>query len=146
VLTRSGAKSIESMNVGDLVLTQETKTGELSYQPVLVVHHNPPNVTLEIDLGEETIVATPIHRFWLAGTGWIMARDLKAGDSVRVLGASSKIRGVRPGSVQPVFNLEVARGHSFFVGERGALVHDNSLVLPTPEPFDAPLTVAASTR
>jgi hypothetical protein len=49
---------------------------------------------------------------------------------------------------QSVFNLEVAHGRSFFVGGAGALVHDNSLVEPTPEPFDAPptRTVAASGR
>ena len=44
---------------------------------------------------------------------------------------------------QAVFNLEVAEGHDFFVGRQGALVHDNSLVQPTPEPFDAAPELAA---
>jgi len=36
-----------------------------------------------------------------------------------------------------VYNLEVAEGQSFFVGTLGALVHDNSLVSPVQQPFDA---------
>ena len=37
-------------------------------------------------MGGETIVATGIHRFWKAGKGWTMARDLKAGDRLRMIG------------------------------------------------------------
>ena len=66
-----------------------------------------------------------------------MARDLKPGDTLRTLGGTGPRRGRRGRRVQPVFNLEVAHGQSFFVGDRGVLVHDNSLVEPTPEPFDA---------
>ena len=36
--------------------------------------------TLRIAIGGESIVATGIHRFWKAGKGWTMARELKAGD------------------------------------------------------------------
>jgi hypothetical protein len=39
--------------------------------------------------------------------------------------------------VQPVFNLEVAEGHDFFVGKSGVLAHDNSVIKPVSEPFDA---------
>jgi hypothetical protein len=36
-----------------------------------------------------------------------------------------------------VYNLEVAEGRSYFVGDRGALVHDYSPVLPVSGAFDA---------
>ena len=49
----------------------------------------------------------------------------------------ARVETVEADEVQPVYNLEVAHGQSFFVGQRGVLVHDNSLVQPTPEPFDA---------
>ena len=39
-----------------------------------------PPPTLRITIGGESIVATGIHRFWKAGKGWTMARELKAGD------------------------------------------------------------------
>ncbi len=82
-------------------------------------------------------MATGIHRFWKAGKGWTMARDLKAGDPVRTLGGVATVASVVADKTQPVFNLEVADGHDFFVGRAAALVHDNSLVEATPAPFDA---------
>ena len=117
--------------------------GRLSYQPVLAVFHNPPAPTLRVSLGDESIVATGIHRFWKAGHGWAMARDLKAGDTIRTLGGAARVTAVESDETQPVFNLEVAEGGSFFVGQQGALVHDNSRVHPTPEPFDAAPDLAA---
>ncbi len=137
VRTLDGSTEIEKLRAGDLVLTQGPKTGELKYQPIVTAYHNPPNATLRIDLGNETIVATGIHRFWKAGKGWVMARELKPGDALRALGGLAVVKSVENERVQPVFNLQVADGESFFVGKAGVLAHDNSLVNPTPSPFDA---------
>ena len=41
-----------------------------------------------------------------------------------------------------MFNLKVMRAQSFFVGERGMLVHDNSAVEPVSQPFDLVLEIA----
>jgi hypothetical protein len=153
VHTLAGLRPIETLKAGDQVLTQNTTTGLLSFEPILAVYHNPPNQTVRVWLGapegtsrtgadaseddEESIVSTGIHRFWKAGRGWVMARELRAGDTLRVLGGLARVEAVESDAVQPVFNLEVAHGQSFFVGERGVLVHDNSLVQPTTEAFDA---------
>jgi Pretoxin HINT domain len=137
VQTVDGPRPIEDLKIGDRILTQDTTTGVLSYQPALAVFHNLPAGTLRVRLGGEAIVATGIHRFWKAGKGWTMARDLKPGDAIRQLGGIARVESVETEAVQPVFNLEVARGSSFFVGKAGSLVHDNSLVVPVPEPFDA---------
>jgi hypothetical protein len=137
VLTLDGPRPIESIRVGDRVLTQDTAGGALSYQPVVAIYHNPPSATSRVDLGGEAIVATNIHRFWKAGRGWVMARDLKPGDPVRILGGTALVVAVEPQPIQRVYNLEVAQNQSFFVGHLGALVHDNSLVEPSPAPFDA---------
>jgi hypothetical protein len=138
VRTLLGPRPIESIEVGDQVLAQDVTTGALSFEPVVALHHNPPKPTLRIDLGDEAIVATPIHRFWRAGQGWAMARDLKPGDTIRRLGGTARVVSVSEEQVQPVFNLDVAERRSFFVGASGALVHDNSLVDPVLHPFDAP--------
>jgi hypothetical protein len=37
----------------------------------------------------------------------------------------------------PLYNLDVARNRTFFVGVRGTLFHDNTLPAPRLEPFDA---------
>lgn len=108
----------------------------LGFQPVVVAYHNPPNATFRIELGNETIVATGIHRFWKAGQGWVMARELKYGDRLRTVGGIALVKAVEPDRVQPVYNLQLADGDSFFVGEQGVLAHDNSIVNPTERPFD----------
>ena len=69
VWTQEGKRPIEEIRYGDQVLTRNTATGVLGFQPVVTVYHNPPNATYRIDLGGESIVATGIHRFWKAGVG-----------------------------------------------------------------------------
>jgi hypothetical protein len=145
VRTLDGPKPIESIEVGDRVLSQDTSTGALSFQPVLVTHHNPPSATLQVKLEDgEAILASTFHRFWLAGEGWRMARDLKPGDRLRTLNGTVRVAAVEAADVQPVFNLDVAGGHSFFVGKDATLVHDNSVPSTRIEPFDAHPTLAAS--
>ncbi len=134
-----GPRPIEGLLAGDDVLTQDPRTGELRYQSLVAVYHNPPNATFRVDLADvdEPIVATGIHRLWKAGKGWAMVRDLKPGDVLRTLGGTVAVKSVKEERVQPVFNLRVADGESFFVGRTGILAHDNSTINPTPEPFDA---------
>ncbi len=111
-----GTRPIESIRVGDRVLTQDIKTGALGYHPVTVIHHNPPSPTFLVKVGGDTIVSSPFHRFWIAGSGWVMARDLKGGETLRLLDGPARVESVESGPVQPVFNLDVAEAHDFFAG------------------------------
>lgn len=146
VRTREGIRPIESLSIGDIVLTLNTTTGALGFHPVVCVHRNPPSETYRITLGKETIVSSAFHRFWVAGKGWVMARSLKPGDVLRTLGSLGKVDTIQHGRVEPVFNLDVAEDNDFFVGQTGALVHDNSLPDLRLAPFDATPVLAASTR
>ncbi len=74
-----GPRSIETIQVGDRVLSQNTSSGVLGYQPVMAIHRTKTAATVRVAVDGETIVATGIHRFWKAGKGWTMARDLKPG-------------------------------------------------------------------
>jgi len=143
VHTRTGLRPIESVRIGDQVLTQDPRTGALSFQPVVAAVHNKPDRVLKISLGQEVVSATDIHRFWRVGQGWVMARDLKPGDVLRALGGVASVKAVERDGVEPVFNLVVMQEQSFFVGQRGMLVHDNSLVEPVLQPFDAVPELAA---
>jgi hypothetical protein len=138
VQTVDGLRPIESLKVGDLVLSQSIDTGALAYKPILVVHHNPPSPTFRIKVEGEAIISSYFHRFWVAGRGWVMARDLKAGDAVRTLGGVVKVDSVEDDKTQLVYNLDVAEAADFFVGKLGALVHDNTLPDPRLVPFDGP--------
>ncbi|MGP0070098.1 MAG: polymorphic toxin-type HINT domain-containing protein [Isosphaeraceae bacterium] len=144
VQTIDGPRPIEDLRSGDVVLTQDPRTGELKYQPLINVFHNPPNPTFRVELDGESVVATGIHRLWKAGKGWTMVRELKPGDILRTLGGTATVKSVVEEKVQPVFNLQVADGESYFVGRTGVLAHDNSTINPTPEPFDAVEPVAVS--
>ncbi len=143
VQTLAGLRPIETLQIGDQVLTQDIKSGALRYRSILVVHHNPPSSTFKINFGDETVVSSYFHRFWKVGHGWVMARDLEAGDILRTLGGRSRVESIEPGAVQPVFNLDVADDADFFVGRLGALVHDNTLPDLRLTPFDAPPKLAA---
>ena len=139
VKTRQGPRAIETIQTGDLVLAQDATTGALAFQPVTAVHHNQPAATvrLRLDNGEE-IVPSTYHRFWLAGRGWVMARDLKPGDPLRALSGRIKVAQVGPGETVPVFNLDIASHHTYFVGDHDYLVHDNTYPSTSTVVFDLP--------
>ena len=103
VRTVLGPRPIEGLQVGDRVLTSDVTTGALEVRPVVAVRHNPPSPTLRLTLGSESVVATPIHRFWKSGTGWVMARDLKPGDAVRAIDGVVRVVATEPDAVQPVY-------------------------------------------
>lgn len=153
VWTPSGTRPIETLCIGDRVLAQDSRTGALGFRPVVSVHHNPPDATLRLRLaqrsgGGETLAVTGIHRVWKARVGWVMVRELKPGDVVRALGGVVRVDAIDSGETLPVFNLEVAGSHDFFVGNSATLVHDYTVVAPVDEPFDAPgpATLASRTR
>jgi hypothetical protein len=136
VQTIRGPQKIESVQAGDRVLSQDTSTGALAFKSVLAAHRNGPAETFRIAFDDETIIATGIHRFWKAGAGWTMARDLKPGDRLRMLAGIVSIKSIKPDASQMVYNLTVAENRTFLVGSAGLLVHDYSFVQPVSEPFD----------
>ena len=138
VRTMTGPRAIETLHMGDMVLTQSTATGALHYQPILLVHHNPPSPTFRVKLGDDTIVTSPFHRFWKAGQGWVMARDIRAGDRLRLLSGIATVAESATGEVQRVYNLDIAEDADFFAGSSAVLVHDNTLLDSRLVPFDLP--------
>jgi hypothetical protein len=146
VRTQDGLRPIEEIRPGEHVLTQQTTTGALAFQPVLVAHHNPPCQTVRLTLaGGEVLLPSIYHRFWIPGKGWVMARDLKPGDALRLLGGRATVTTIETADVVPVFNLTVAGNHSYFVGNQACLVHDNTLPGAGEPVFDT-LTIAAARR
>jgi hypothetical protein len=137
VHTRTGCRPIEDLQIGDLVLSRDTATGALEYRPVTAIYHRRPSPTYRVVIGGESLIATGIHRFWKAGAGWTMARDLKPGDPIRTVDGIRTVELVQPDVVRPVYNLDVDRTRSFLVGRAGALVHDDGLPEPVVAAFDA---------
>lgn len=136
VQTMSGPRPVEALTLGDLVLCQNGTTGALEYQPVLAAHRSTPQSVLQISARGESIVATGLQRFWKSGHGWTMARDLKAGDRLRIGGGVMEVTSIASVAAQPVYNISVAGNADLFVGAKSILAHDFSVVPVVAEPFD----------
>ena len=138
VHTVDGDRPIEAIEVGDQVISQDTATGALSFQPVVFVHRNPPAKTLRLTLSDgQYVVCSVYHRFWRANLGWAQARELRPGDSLRSLAGIVRIVSIESDSIQPLYNLDVAGSRTFFVGRTILLVHDNRLPDHRQKPFDS---------
>jgi hypothetical protein len=136
VWTLAGRQAIETIKIGDCVLAQDVDSGELAYTPVLAVTVRAPGPRLKIGLGGETIIATPGHPFWVLGQGWRMAKQLEAGNRVHTPSGGALMESVEKlpsdsAYAGMAYNLIVADFNSYFVGEQGVLVHDNTPRRPT---------------
>ncbi len=136
VWTLGGRQPIEKIKPGDCVLAQDVETGEMAYKPVLARTVRWVESQMEVGLGGETITATPSHPFWVCGQGWRMTKQLKVGQRVHTPSGGVAIESIeKVESDEPnagyAYNLIVADFDSYFVGDRGILVHDNTPRRPT---------------
>ncbi len=131
VWTKTGQRPIESLELGDLVLSQNVETGELTYQPVIGRTIRPPSEILNLSFGGETLRTTRGHPLWVAGVGWRMAKELADGAILHGVTGSPRIQSVEPSTHEEAYNLVVADFNTYFVGESGILVHDNTPRRPT---------------
>ncbi|MCI0332176.1 MAG: HINT domain-containing protein [Planctomycetes bacterium] len=131
VWTKTGQRPIESLELGELVLAQDVNSGELAYKPVIGRTVRPPSEILSVGLHGEEIRTTLGHPFWVAGAGWQMAKELDDGEILHGLTGSTRVSAVKPAGPEEAFNLVVADFNTYFVGESGVLVHDNTPRMPT---------------
>jgi hypothetical protein len=131
VWTKTGRQAIETLELGALVLSQNVDTGELAYRPVLGRTVRPPSEILNVSCGGETIRATRGHLFWVAGVGWKMAKELQEGALLHGVPGSARVRAIESSTQEEAYNLVVADFNTYFVGDSGFLVHDNTPRKPT---------------
>jgi hypothetical protein len=72
-----------------------------------------------------------------------MARDLKAGDRLRVAGDAVTVELVEPATSQSVCHVDVAECRDIFVGPSKLLIHDFSVAQPVLAPFDRPVDLVS---
>jgi hypothetical protein len=131
VWTKTGQQPIESLELGDLVLAQSVETGELAYKPVTRRTVRPPSPLLKLSVGGETLLTTRGHPFWIEGVGWRMAKELDEGAALSSVTGSTRVEAAEPAFEAEAYNLVVADFNTYFVGESGILVHDNTRRRPT---------------
>ena len=86
--------------------------------------------------GEYSFIRTAVPGVQFTEVCPTMARELKAGDRLRMVGGVAELESIETDKTQVVHNLDVAEHRDFFVGTKGLLVHDFSFVQPVSEPFD----------
>lgn len=128
VWTKTGLEPIETLSAGDLVLTMDVATGERCFRPVLDTTIRAPSPLMHIATGNYQLLATPGHPFWVEGQGWLMAKELSAGDYIATAeGVPMEVRVTTTSDVeQEAFNLIVEGNNNYFVGQEGLLSHDNT--------------------
>jgi len=132
VRTELGLTPIEAIKAGDRVLSQEQDSGELAYRLISATTLRPPGNLLRIRAGSDAIDTTPGHPFWVSGSGWRMARELRTGDRLHSLNGLLLIDTIEQLSQpQQAYNLVVDGFNTYFVGKQGLLVHDNEFRKPT---------------
>jgi RHS repeat-associated protein len=123
------ARNIEDLQEGDLVLARDQHDAgdDVELRPVAQLFRKTSDhvrvVTVRDSNGnEEVIRTTDEHPFWIAGRGWVTARELRAGDRVNEADDSndavivSSVREAHPEGLT-VYNFEVAGDHTYFVAE-----------------------------
>jgi pretoxin HINT domain-containing protein len=132
VWTESGIRPIDSIQPGDRVLSQDPDTGELCFKVVTGKTLRPPTEASRLTVNGETITTTLGHPLWVTGKGWEMAKHVKEGDQLHGIGGVVNVNSIEPlPNKVEAHNLVVDDFNTYFVGNCGMLVHDNTYRKPT---------------
>ncbi|NEN95448.1 MAG: hypothetical protein F6K50_07890 [Moorea sp. SIO3I7] len=126
VAVEDGFIAIEKIEKGDLVWAFNEDTGEVGLYPVLEAFERTSRYIVLLTFGEEEIITTPEHPFWVNGKGWTPAEGLKKGD-ILLNKAGRKLsldRIEMKLERSQVFNFEVGGAHTYYVTQKRILVHN----------------------
>ena len=145
VATPSGPRSIEDVETGDWVLAKDEETGRVEPKQVSLaydsVHEDAVLLSVrQLDGGEETVLTTSEHPFYVPGEGWVPAGMLSVADELLVLsGETVSLESLGfPSEPLTAYNFEVENFHTYAVGKSAIWVHNNcNYKLPpaTPKAF-----------
>jgi RHS repeat-associated protein len=126
VATPKGEQSIEDLRAGDYVLSLDENTGRITTNTVVDVFWRTTDETVDLKIGQEEIITTREHPFWMEKVGWVPAGLIRTGDILRTRSGSVEVTSVtqRPAHRSIVYNFEVAGAHNYFVSKSDLLVHN----------------------
>ncbi len=131
VLTTTGYKNIEDVQLGEKLWAKNTDTGEQDWKPVTRVFVEPDrgiyDIRLESKNGfEQKIEATDDHPFYVVDSGWKQTIELNIGDLIETDGhGPMQVVSVADTSrLELTYNFTVADFHTYYVTEKNVLVHN----------------------
>ena len=153
VMANAMRRAIETILRGERVMA--VPDGDPTARPraceVIAVYHNAPARLFLVKTAGQTIHATGNHPLYVDGKGWIHAEDLLPGDRLRTDGGEwVAVESVNDsGQTEPVFNLQVAECHTYFVaggpGDVAVLAHNESAA-PVQAPVATPSPVSGGDK
>jgi len=141
VLTKGGLKPIESVAIGELVLSHPEDMpiprrkvapfrleDEYTYRAVTnIVTLNSQSITrlIATDGDKETILLAARQAVFLKGRGWVEAAKIEAGDCLWNSNFANALvfRNYPAHSVEQTFALEIDGFQTYYVGERCIWIH-----------------------
>ncbi len=129
VLTKNGRVAIERIKPDDIVLSKDPKTNTIAYKRVLKTIQRKVDRLIHLTVGDEEIITTFDHPFFVQGKGFVKAAELWIGaEFITSQGETVVIddifREFFESDSQDVFNFEVEDYHTYFVGNLDIWVHN----------------------
>lgn len=146
VTTHRGQIAIETVQLGDMVLSKNIKTGALEFKPVLQRTVRPIENLTSIRAGEDKLQCTRGHFFWVSGKGWTKAEDLKPGMVLHAAANPIKVDEVKKDGRAETYNLRIGDNANYFVGQSRILSHDVTAREPTREVIPGYIAPVAASR
>ncbi|WP_160680903.1 polymorphic toxin-type HINT domain-containing protein [Clostridium sp. C8-1-8] len=135
VETSTGLRRIDSLNEGDLVLSEDVKTGKQDYKKILTVYKKTTNELYVINIDGKRITTTSSHLFMMEKGFWKSAKNIVVGDKIEdAYGSTKEVRGIeikKLDNYTRIYNLNVEDYHTYFVGNDELLVHNKCIKTPT---------------
>lgn len=135
VETKNGKRKIETIKIGDFVLSWDEETGNTSYQIVTNTFRSEKEILLielTVESKTEKVAVTREHPVQVKGKGWLKAGDLKPLDILVGL-VHSEVTNIQPiEGKQTVYNFEVSKYHTYCVGEVGFWAHNRCIPWSSP--------------
>lgn len=137
VWTLQGQRPVEKLRIGDFVLSQDVRTGELAYKPILAMNAYPDmemqRVQLRSDREADNTTAQEIvsgegQIFFQAGQGWRRMSDLTSSAELHGLLAAVTFESSEETYAMDAYDVIVADFHTLFIGSQGLLTHDGTPV------------------
>lgn len=126
VQTPGGFRPIQTIRVGDTVLSWDFESSALTSGTVSEVRHGKARNLILIDAGTERLVCTPEHQFYVDGE-WVKACDIASGCTLDSLwGRVPVVCATEQERATPadVYTITVEGTHNFFVGSLEILAHN----------------------
>ncbi|MDP3275086.1 MAG: polymorphic toxin-type HINT domain-containing protein [Deltaproteobacteria bacterium] len=119
--TTKGAQAIETIRVGDYVLSKSDETGEVALAKVTETFRREGKATVLFSVcsGSDRldVEVTTEHPIYIRDQGWVAASDLRIGDAVdNVRNIEGRVCGLRTMlQARTVYNLTTEPWHTFFL-------------------------------